>query len=416
VRAHKPAIRFIFITLLLDVMGFGLLIPVGPKLVRELSGGNEQAGAHYFGLLAATYAAMQFIFAPTLGALSDHFGRRPVLLFSLLGSGLDYFALALSPNLAFLYVTRAINGLTGGSMTVASAYIADVTPPEKRAAGFGLVGAAFGLGFVIGPLLGGVLGRHDIRWPFYAAGALTLANWLYGCFVVPESLPPERRAKMTFARSNPIGVFAGLARYPLVAWMSAALFLLNLAQFSLHSTWVLYTGHRYGWDAGQVGWSLFAVGIGAAVVQAGLARRLIPALGEKTALMLGLLLGVMSYAGYGAATQGWMIYAVIAVGSLGGIAGPAAQSLITRSVRPDEQGAVQGAITGLQSVAAILGPLIGTSIFAYAIRDPWRDQHVPGLSFYASALLAALGWLVAGIAVTKRHEAEDPAAVQPAVK
>ncbi len=397
-RASKPAMGFIFVTLVLDVLGFGLIIPVAPKLVMQLQGGDEQMAAGPVGLLAATFAAMQFLFAPTLGSLSDRFGRRPVILFSQFGSGLDYFAMALAPNLAILYVTRAINGFTGASMTAASAYVADVTPPEKRAAGFGLVGAAFGLGFVLGPLIGGVLGAYDIRWPFYAAGILTLVNWTYGYFILPESLKPEHRGHFSLRRSNPLGMFHGLGRYPLVAGMAGALFLLNLAQFGLHATWVLYTSYRYDWSPRDVGFSLFAVGIGAAVVQGGLARRIIPALGEKRSLMLGLALGVLSYIGYGFATHGWMIYVVIAIGSLGGISQPAGQALITKSVRPNEQGAIQGALAGLQSIANIIGPLLGTAVFAYFISDAMAFK-IPGAPFFTGAILAGVGWFIAARAV-----------------
>lgn len=390
---RKPAIGFIFVTLVLDVLGFGLIIPVAPKLVQTLQGGMEKDAAGIVGLLAATYAAMQFLFAPVLGAISDRVGRRPVLLGSLFGSGLDYFCMALAPNLPLLFITRAINGISGASMTVASAYIADVTAPEKRAGAFGLVGAAFGLGFVLGPLMGGILGDINIHYPFYAAGAITLLNWLYGLLVLPESLPREKRVAFKASRINPIGAFVGLGKYPLVAGLAGAFFLLNVAQFGLHSTWVLYTSHRYGWTPRDVGFSLAVVGIGAAVVQGGLARKLIPWLGERRALVLGLAMGVLAYIGYGAATQGWMIYAIVAVGSLGGIAQPAAQAIITKTVLPTEQGVTQGAMTGLQSVANILGPIIGTSVFAYAISDKPPFQ-VPGMSFFVCAIFAGLGWIV----------------------
>ncbi len=383
---------------MLDVLGFGLLIPVAPKLIQQLQGGGEQQAAGAVGLLAATYAAMQFLFAPMLGALSDRFGRRPVLLVALFGSGLDYFALALSPTLSILFVTRAINGLSGASFTVGNAYIADVTPPEKRAGAYGMVGAAFGLGFVLGPLIGGFLGEYNIRAPFYAAGGLSLVNWLYGLIILPESLPPERRAAFRIARANPVGAFVGLGRYPLVAGLAGAAFLVNLAQFGLHATWVLYLSHRFQWTPKDVGLSLFAVGLGAAVVQAGLARRIIPILGERRSLMIGLGLGVFSYVGYGLATHGWMIYVVIAIGSLGGIGQPASQAMITRTVRPDEQGATQGALAGLQGIANIFGPIIGTSVFAYAISDR-PPIYVPGMSFFVSAALAGMGWIVAAWAV-----------------
>ncbi len=454
-RTHKPALGFILLTLMLDVLGFGLLIPVAPKLIenllakdtaREVVGGlgekaTDTAGAalqgasdlsqssgmhalggglvgeaaHYYGWLVATYAIMSFLCAPILGALSDRFGRRPVLLISLFGSGMDYFALALSPTLWILYVTRAINGMSGGSITVCNAYIADITPPEKRAAAFGMVGAAFGVGFILGPLMGGYLGNPDteilwgllgkgnIHYPFYAAGTLTLINWMYGCFVLPESLSAEKRAaRFNFARANPFGAFGHLLDYPIVAGLASAFFLFNLAQFSLHTTWVLYTAYRYEWEAVDVGLSLAFVGLMAAIVQGGLARKIVPALGERRALMLGLGLGTLSYLGYGAATEGWMIYAVIGLGSLGGITMPAAQSLITKSVRPDEQGAIQGTMTAMQSIAQILGPIIGTSVFAWSIATEPKVPGGPGACFYAGAMLAALGWVIAAYVLYRR--------------
>lgn len=403
--AKAGAVRFIFITLLLDVLGFGVLIPVAPQLVKELLArqspllGTDAAAANYYGWLVSVYAVMSFFFSPVLGALSDRFGRRPVLLFAIFGSGLDYFAMALSPSLWILYITRMVNGLTGASITVCNAYIADVTPPDKRAGAYGLLGAAFGLGFIIGPAMGGVLGSYDIRLPFYVAGGLALINWLYGYFVLPESLKPENRSTLRLSRMNPIAVFAGLREHPLARAMAGSLFLLNLAMFGLHATWALYTSHRYGWDETHVGLSLTCVGIGAAIVQGGLARKLIPALGkgvigERRAVLLGVAIGVLAYLGYGAAPQGWMIYAVVSFASLGGIAQPAGTALITRSVRPDEQGSVQGALTGLNSIAQIIAPLIATRIFALA--NPaqgttTRFSGHPGLSFYYCAAVAACG-------------------------
>lgn len=410
-RTRRPAVVFILVTLLLDVLGFGVLIPVGPKLVQSLlhggAGGPEDEAAGYVGALAATYAAMQFLFAPVLGALSDHVGRRPVLLVSILGSGLDYFAMAFAPNLAILFVTRAINGVSGASMTVCNAYIADVTPPEKRAAAFGMIGAAFGVGFVLGPLLGGFLGQIDIRLPFYVAGGISILSWLYGLIVLPESLPRDRRAPFRASKANPIGSFVGLGRYPLVLGMAAALFLLNLAMFGLHTTWVLYTSHRYGWTPVDVGLSLALVGVGAAAVQGGLARKLIPALGERRALILGLLVGAAAYAGYGLVPRGWMIYVVIAFASLGGIAQPAAMALITKAVRPDEQGAVQGALTALQSVASIIGPILAAAVFAYFISGR-APVELPGASFLLGAVLAAIGTAIAAWATRPTRPPRRP--------
>lgn len=393
---NRPALGFIFITLLLDVLGFGLLIPVAPKLVQSLEGGNVQNAAWVYGFLVATYSLMQFFFAPVLGALSDRFGRRPVLLIALFGSGLDYFAGAFAPNLVFLFITRAINGISGASITVCNAYIADVTPPEKRHIGYGILGAAFGLGFVIGPLMGGILGEYDIRYPFYAAGTLTLINWLYGYFVLPESLSHERRkqASIAQARMNPFATMGILARYPLVARMAASLFMINLAMFSLHATWVYFTGDKFGWTPKQVGISLMCVGLGAAIVQGGLARKLIPAIGERNALVWGLVVGVVAYAAYALVPQGWMIYATIAVASIGGICGPAGQAIITKCVQPHEQGAVQGCLTGLQSIANIIAPIIASNVFAFFISDK-SPMHFAGAPLMLAALLAGIGTIIA---------------------
>lgn len=399
---RTPGLGFIFLTLLLDVLGFGLIIPVAPRLVEHLQGGDEAQAAPVVGYLAATYAAMQFLFAPMLGALSDRFGRRPVLLVSMFGSGIDYIAMALVPTVPWLFVTRVINGLSGASITAASAYIADVTPPEKRAAGFGMIGAAFGIGFVLGPLLGGVLGSLDIHYPFYAAGGICLLNWLYGLLVLPESLPPEKRRSASGFRWDPLAGFAALRKNRFVLRIAAALFLLNLAQFGLHATWVLYTKYRYDWDEKAVGLSLFAVGLGAAIVQGGLARRIIPRLGERRSVLIGCGIGALAYLGYGFATEGWMIYVVVAIASLGGIAMPACQSLITRTVRHDEQGQVQGALTSVNSLANIFGPLVGSQVFAWSIGASMVPP-LPGAVFFTCAAISGLGGLVILYALRKAH-------------
>jgi DHA1 family tetracycline resistance protein-like MFS transporter len=412
VRSTKPAVGFIFITLLLDVLGFGLLIPVGPSLIKSFlppgllpEAADAQAG-QYVGMLMATFYTMSFLFAPLLGVLSDRFGRRPVILVALLGSGLDYFAMALAPTLPWLFATRVVNGLSGASFTVASAYVADVTPPQKRAAAFGMIGAAFGLGFVIGPVLGGLLGQVSLRLPFYVAGGLTICNWLYGYFVLPESLPIERRSAVRLSRCNPVGAYAHLADYPLVLGLAISLFLLNMAQFALHATWALYTEHRYHWEKWQIGMSLFAVGITAAVVQGGLARKLIPRLGEPRSLLLGIGIGTLAYFGYGLATQGWMIYTIVVVASLGGIAQPACQAIITAQVGPTQQGTVQGALTSMQSLAGIIGPLMGGWVFSHFISaDLARPQN--GASFFLSGALALVGLVLAAYAM-KRWPPPEP--------
>lgn len=404
---HKPAVRFVFLTLLLDVIGIGLVIPVAPRLVEELSERGTAWAAVLVALLNASYAVMQFIFAPILGGLSDRFGRRPVILISLLGSGLYYLAAAVAPSLIWLFVTRILNGIAGANIPACNAYVADVTPPEKRAAGFGLMGAAFGLGFVLGPLLGGVLGELHIRLPFVAAGVLTLANWLYGCFVLPESLPRDRRRPFSLARANPLGTFTHLTRYPIVLGLAAAMFLLNLAMFGLHATWVLYTKHRYHWSEVETGLSLTLVGLGAAIVQGGLVRRIVPFLGEPRSLLIGIAIGVAAYFGYALSPWGWMIYVILVAASLGGIAQPAGQAIITKAVPSTEQGEVQGALTSLQGVAAILGPLMGGGTFAYFISDR-APVHLPGAPYFLSGLLALFGLFTAAAVLRRFH---SPAAM-----
>lgn len=399
---RRPALGFIFVTLFLDILGLGLIIPILPKLIVELQGGNVAAGAHTVGLLGALYALMQFLFAPVLGGLSDRFGRRPVILTSLFGSGVDYLVLAFAPSLAWFYVARAVLGITNANITAATAYIADISPPEKRAANFGLIGAAFGLGFVAGPALGGLLGNQDLRLPFFVAAGLSLANWLYGWFVLPESLAPANRRKFSWARANPVSSLAALRHRPVVLGLAVSFFLLNLANFGLHATWVLYTGYRYGWTPGQVGVSLAIVGLMAAIVQGGLARRIIPALGEPLSLKAGLLIAALSFAGYGLATEGWMIYAILAVGSFSGIAGPAAQGLVSRNTPDNEQGAVQGALTGLSSVAGFIAPLLAASLFAWGVR-PERTVPLPGAPFFLGAL-----FILASLAVAWGTLAKHP--------
>lgn len=419
---RKPALTFIFVTLMLDVLGFGLLIPVSPRLVESLlnegRGGTEAEAAPYVAALQSTFYAMAFLFAPALGVLSDRVGRRPVILISLFGSGIDYLAMALSPNLIWLFAMRVFNGLSGASFAAANAYVADVTPPERRAAGYGMIGAAFGVGFVVGPVIGGMLGdEHNhipfighghIRLPFYAACALTMLNWLYGMFVLPESLPPDRRRPFELRRANPIGALYSLGKYPLVLGMAISLFLLNMAQFALHATWALSMQYRFDWTPRDIGLSLMAVGLFGGAVQGGLAGRIIPKLGERRSLMFAIAVGTLAFVGYGAATQGWMIYAVIIAASIGAIGQPAAQALITKEVLPTEQGTIQGAIASLMSFAGIVGPLIGGWILHEFIKEPHPFPNAPiplaGANFYASAFLYGLGGFAAAWAV--RHHGE----------
>ena len=403
--ARKPALPFIFITLLLDIIGFGLLIPILPRLIQEMEGGNVSAASHMVGWLTSIYAFMQFFFAPVLGSLSDRFGRRPVILISLLGSSVDYLMMAFAPTLPWFFLGRLVNGLSGANITAATAYIADISPPEKRAANFGIIGAAFGLGFILGPALGGWLGEHNLRLPFYTAAALTLVNFLYGCFVLPESLAPENRRNFSWARANPVGSLRALGHYPIVLRLAASLFLVNVAQFMLHSIWALYTGYRYDWSPKQIGWSLAFVGLMAAIVQGGLARKIIPRLGETRSLLIGFVIVAVSYFGYAFCTRGWMLYPVLGLACLGGIGTPAVQGLISRNTPDNEQGAVQGALTSLASLGQIIAPLLSTRLFGYFI-TPQAPIHLPGASFLVSGVLTILALVLAERALKRFSHTE----------
>ena len=407
-KARKPALGFIFVTLVLDILGIGLIIPILPKLIEQLSGGNISAAAHTYGWLAAVASLMQFVCAPILGSLSDRFGRRSVILGSLFGSALDYLLLAFAPTLPWFFLGRIIAGMTSANITAANAYIADVSPPEKRAANFGLVAAAFGLGFVAGPALGGWLGNVNLRLPFLVAAGLTTMNWLYGLFVLPESLPCDQRRAFSWQRANPIGSLVALKKFPVVLGLTMTYFLMMLAHQTFPSTWVLYTSYRYSWTPGQVGTSLAIVGVMAMIVQGGLARTMIPKLGERRSILIGLTNATVFMTAYGLATQGWMIYLLLIVGSLLGIASPALQGLISHGVPLNEQGALQGALASLASLAGIIAPPMTTSLFGYFI-SPQAPIQVPGVSFFLGAALMFIAMLLA-LRSFKETPAVTPAA------
>ena len=391
---REPGLPFIFVTLLLDILGIGLIIPVLPKLIEGFTGNNIESASTVYGIMVAVYALMQFLFAPVLGSLSDQFGRRPIILISLLGAGLDYLLLAFAPTLGWLFVGRVIAGITAANITTATAYIVDVSPPEKRAQNFGILGAAFGIGFVIGPAIGGLLGDIGLRLPFLVVAGVTLLNVLYGYFVLPESLKPENRRSFSWQRANPIGSLSALAQYPIVLALASTFVLTTLAQNMLQSVWVLYTGYRFNWGTYDVGISLTVVGLMAAVVQGGLVGRIVGVLGERRALVMGLLINALAFALYGLATTGSMMYAIIVVGALGGIAGPSAQSIITQNVKDDEQGSIQGALSSINALTGIFGPLIATNVFRFFISDS-APVPIPGASFLLGAVFILIGLLLA---------------------
>lgn len=392
-KRQSSALTFIFITMLIDVTGLGIIIPVMPKLIMELSGESLSSAARYGGWMIFAYASMQFIFSPILGGLSDQYGRRPVLLFSLLGFGIDYIVLGFAPTLAWLFVGRLIAGITGASFTTAGAYIADVSPPEKRAQNFGLIGAAFGLGFIMGPVLGGFLGEYGARVPFFVSAGLTLINWLYGYFVLPESLLPENRRPFEWSRSNPVNSLLNLRRYPIVLGLVFPNVLIMIAGFATQSTWTFYCMDKFGWTEKMVGLSLGFVGVMAALVQGGLTRAIIPKLGNYRSISVGLILYGIGFVLYALSNQGWMMFAVTALASLGGIAMPALQGVMSNQVPMNEQGELRGALTSVMSLTSVVGPLIMTQLFGY-FTSAAAPIQLPAAPFWLAAVLIFFSWLL----------------------
>ena len=392
--ASRAALAFIFVTVVLDVLALGVIIPVLPKLIEQFVGGDTATAARIYGLFGGVWALMQFVFSPVLGALSDRFGRRPVILFSNFGLGLDYVVMALSPTVGWLFAGRVISGITGASVTTAWAYIADVTPPEKRAAGYGVVGSAFGLGFVLGPAAGGILGAVSPRLPFWVAAALTLANAMYGLFVLPESLKRENRARFRWSRANPLGSLQLLRSRPQLAGLASLNVLYWLAHHSLTSVFVLYAGYRYGWGARTVGLTLALVGIASVVVQGGLVRPFVARFGERAGIMTGLLFGAIGFAVYGLAPTAGAFWAGIPVFAFMGLFGPSLQGMMTQRVGPSEQGRLQGANTSIMGLTGIFGPTLFATVFASFI-GPRAGLHLPGAPFLLASLLLACGVAIA---------------------
>jgi DHA1 family tetracycline resistance protein-like MFS transporter len=392
---RRAAFVFIFITVALDMLSLGMIMPVLPKLVENFMGGDTARAAEIFGVFGTAWALMQFFFSPVLGALSDSYGRRPVVLISNFGLALDYVLMALAPNLWWLFAGRVISGISSASIATSYAYVTDVTPAEQRAAKFGLLGAAFGLGFVLGPALGGVLGAIDPRMPFWVAAGLSMLNALYGLLVLPESLPRGQRTRFEWKRANPVGSLKLLRSHPELSGLAVSEFLAALAHVVLPSVWVLYAGYRYGWDERAVGLSLAVVGVCAVVVQAGLVGPVVKAVGERAALMFGLAGGVAGFMLFGIAKTGLVFCLGIPLLALWGIANPAISSLMTRRVSETEQGQLQGANASIQGIANLAGPFVFTLTFAWSIGGG-RDSQWPGAAFVLAAAMlvgaAAIAW------------------------
>ena len=384
---HSHALAFIFVTVLIDVIGFGIITPVLPRLIMSLSHVGLGDAARIGGYLMLAYSAMQFVSGPVLGGLSDKFGRRPVLLASLAAFGLDYLLTGFAPTLAWLFAGRIIAGITGASFNSAYAYIADVTPPERRTQDFGLLGFAFGAGFIIGPAVGGLLASYGTRTPFFVAAGLALVNVAYGWFMLPESLAKADRRPFDWRRANVWGSLVRLRSLrPAVLVLASATFLWSFAQMSLQSTWNYFTLAQFGWSVKQVGWSLAAVGVSAIFAQAVLIRVLVPRFGERRLVPWAAVSAIAGYIIYAGATAGWMMYAGIAVATLGGLVYPSLQSLMSAEVGRDSQGELQGAVSSLVSLAAILGPPVMTQAFAY-FSGPAAPVHLPGAAFVLAAVL-----------------------------
>ncbi|WP_374544992.1 MFS transporter [Rhodoblastus sp.] len=386
-RPGKAAFLFIFVTVALDMIALGVMIPVLPKLIVSFEGGDYSSASRMVGFFGIAWAFMQFVFQPVLGALSDRFGRRPVVLLSNLGLGLDYVVMALAPSLGWLFLGRVISGAASASFSTASAYIADITPADKRAARFGMLGGAFGLGFVLGPAIGGYLGQIDLRAPFWCAAGLSLANACYGFFILPESLAPENRAKsFVWKTAHVLGSLRFLSREPALTLLAAALFLSYLAHDSLPSLFVLYTGFRYHWDARTTGEVLALVGIAQTIVAAGLVRPAVKRFGELPTALTGLVCGVIGFVGFAVAGGGGAFVAALPFVALWGLAGPAFQALATRLAGADEQGTLQGAIASLRGVSGMIGPVAYTQILAWEV----AGGHNPGGGYGLAAVLLAL--------------------------
>lgn len=391
---RQAGVLFILITVMLDMLSFGIIIPVLPTLVEDFFSGNTAHAASIYGLMGTAWALMQFLCSPIQGALSDRFGRRPVVLLSNIGLGVDYIVMALAPSVWWLFVGRVVSGMASSSFSTAQAYMTDVTPPEQRAAAFGKIGMMFGLGFILGPAVGGWLGSIDPHVPFWAAAGLSLLNACYGFFVLPESLPQDNRTAFAWTRANPVGALALLRSHPQLFGLATVALFGYLAHAVLPNIAVLYMGYRYGWGTAAVGLMLTGVGVATMIVQGGLIRPITARFGERMTLLTGSLCGALGFFIYGIAPQGWMFGLGIPIMAFWGLAGPAAQALMTRRVQASEQGRLQGALASVNGMTGLIGPILFTQIFAYFIspQSPW---WVPGAPFLLASLMLLIALVIA---------------------
>jgi MFS transporter, DHA1 family, tetracycline resistance protein len=394
-KSTRPAgMLFIFITLLVDVIGLGIIIPVLPNLIQSLTGTDESGAAVWGGWLVGLYALMQFFFAPIMGALSDAHGRRPIILLSLLGLGLDYLLMAFAPNMIWLFLGRAVSGIMGASFSVAQAYIADISAPEKRAQNFGMMGAAFGLGFILGPVIGGILGNLEPHYPFIAAAILSLLNLAYGFFILPESHPKENRRPFELKRANPFSSLKNLSKHSGLIGLFIAFFFLYLAGFSVQSTWSFFGKFAFQWSADDIGYSLGAVGVLVSLVQGGLIRYTSKSLGDKKSILVGMIFSTVGLFLFSFATSGWMMYLFLVPYCLGGLATPALQSIISKQVPLNEQGEMQGTLSSLISITSFIGPLVMTSLFS-VFSSSTAPFKFPGAAFFAGGMCCIIALFIA---------------------
>ena len=409
VKARPAAFIFIFITVMLDMLGIGIIIPVLPKLIEHFLNGNTARAAEMVGIFGSAWAIMQFVFSPVLGSLSDRFGRRPIVLLSNLGMGLDYILMALAPALSWLFIGRLISGITAASVATAGAYIADVSPPEQRAKNFGMLGAAFGIGFILGPAVGGILGSYNVHYPFWAAAGFSLINFAYGYFILPESLKPENRSAFSWAKANPFGSIKLLATQRELWGLGLVSFLSQLAHTSLPSIYVLYAGYRYGWGPGQVGVLLAGVGVASMIVQGGLVQPIIKRIGERPALLTGLLCASIGMTWYGLAWEGSLVWLGIPFAAFWGLFNATSQSVMSQHVSASQQGQLQGANSSIMAFAGIIGPALFANVFAMSI-DPVRNINLPGMGFWLAGFCLLLAFLLASFLTRRNVGQHSPAA------